>query len=228
MTEPGGMTGSLRALTRVSRTPEAPVLVLLHGTGGSEQDLLPLADLLLPDASVIAPRGPVVEQDGVPRFFRRIPTGESGPYPFTFDPDEIALRVEDMAAFLDEQAALHDLVGRPRIAVGFSNGANLATSLLMLRPDTLAAVIAFAPMPVLTNPPSRPLDAAGAWLGGGRQDPIAPPTAVEDVAAQLTERGAAVEVTFGGGGHAITPDLVRAATAWLTKLTFATGGMGPP
>ncbi len=207
---------------------DAPVLLALHGTGGSERDLLPVGRALLPGAALIAPRGPVVEGDGIPRFFRRIPTGGPGAYPFTFDDAEIAERAAELGAFLDEAVAVHGLEGRPRYAVGFSNGANIATALLLLVPGAVRGVVAFAPMPVLDAPPAADLSASAAWLGTGRADPIATPALVERLAGTLDERGAAVEVAIGEGGHEVRLEAVRAAAAWLAKLHAATGGADLP
>ncbi len=208
--------------------PDAPVLLVLHGTGGSERDLLPVARAIAPGAALIAPRGPVVEADGVPRFFRRIPTGQPGPYPFTFDDAEIAQRTAELATFLDETVAAEGLEGRPRYAVGFSNGANVATAMLLLVPGALRGVLGFAPMPVLDDPPGTDLSETAAWLGAGRADPIATPALVERLAASLEERGAAVEVALGDGGHEVRLDAVRAAAAWFAKLRAATGGADLP
>lgn len=205
-----------------------PLLLLLHGTGGDERDLLPLGRLLWPGAPVLSPRGPVVESDGLPRFFRRIPadpaTDDVSPaYPFTFDDDDVTANVGRIADFVDWAWAEYGLGSRPLVASGFSNGANLAGAMLLLRPGLLRAAALFAPMPVLSSPPAAALDDTAVLLCGGRRDPIATPRHVETLATWLADRGAAVEVTFHDGGHELPRSAVDAARDWLTKLRAALG-----
>ncbi|QBI19287.1 alpha/beta hydrolase [Egibacter rhizosphaerae] len=221
----------MRGFTAVLEAPRsegAPVLLLLHGTGGDEQSLLPLGRALAGDAGLLAPRGPVTEGDGVPRFFTRIPTGEPGPYPFTFDDAEIADRGRELAEAARERLAEEGLADRPLIAVGFSNGANMATVLPLLEPELLRAVVAFAPMPVMTAPPEASLATLGAWLGTGRHDPIATPEGVEAVARTLADRGAACAVARYEGGHEVTREAADAAAGWLGTLRAATADPGKP
>lgn len=208
--------------------PGSPLVLALHGTGGHERDLLDLARALAPGAGVVAPRGPVVEGDGVPRFFRRIATGGDGAYPFRFDDAEIAARAEQLAAFLAGLAEREGLAGAPVHAVGFSNGANMAAAMLLLAPGTIQGAALFAPMPVLADPPPTALDDVAVWLGGGRADPIAGPAEVEAVADLLRTRGAAVEVAWHDGGHEIRPEAARAAKSWMAKLRAASGEPGLP
>lgn len=206
----------------------SPVVVALHGTGGSERDLLGVARALAPGAGILAPRGQVVEGDGVPRFFRRVPTGQPGPYPFTFDTEEITVRAAELVDFVRGHLEREGLVDRQLVVTGFSNGANMASALLLLHPGFVRAAALFAPMPVLEEPPRAALHETAVWLAGGRGDPVATPAHVEGLATQLADRGAAVEVAFHDGGHEITVDAVRAAAAWMTKVQSATGGADLP
>jgi phospholipase/carboxylesterase len=201
--------------------PDAPVLLLLHGTGGDERQLQGLGRMLAPDAPRLAPRGNVVERDEVPRFFKRIPTGDGSAYPFTFDDAEVTRRAGDMAAFVEAALDRHDLRARPVVAAGFSNGANLATVLLLTRPGLLRGAVAIAPMPVLDDPPTADLSSSAALLASGRADPIATPEKVEELASTLADRGAGVEVHWHDGGHDIGPSTVAAARSWLDKLRQA-------
>jgi phospholipase/carboxylesterase len=206
----------------------APVLLLLHGTGGDERDLLPLGRMLWPGAPVLAPRGPVVADDGMPRFFRRIPVDPSAPgvnpsYPYTFDDDNIAENVDRVAQFVAWARGEYGLGDRPVFASGFSNGANLAGSMLLLRPGLLRAAALFSPMPVLSSPGSGTLTETAVLLYGGRHDPIATPEKVEALAHWLDGRGAAVEVRYHDGGHELPRSAVEGARAWLQKLGIALG-----
>src|SRR5438477_814508 len=119
-------------------TTDAPVLLLLHGTGGNERDLLPVARMLAPDAGILSPRGKVLER-GMPRFFRRLAEG-------VFDIEDLKFRASELADFIVDAAAKYDFSTRGVIAAGFSNGANIAGALLLLRPDALGGGILFRAM----------------------------------------------------------------------------------
>src|SRR2546427_7905459 len=123
----------------------APILLLLHGTGGNEQDLLSLAEILAPDAGVLSPRGKVLER-GMPRFFRRLAEG-------VFDLDDLRRRTIELAGFVAAAAAHYGFDPRRVVAVGFSNGADIAASLLLLEPGTLGGAILFCAMvPLVPDP----------------------------------------------------------------------------
>lgn len=203
----------------------APLMLALHGTGGDERDLMPLAARLAPGAPVLAPRGNVVE-GGVSRFFRRIPvdpdSGLASPaYPYVFDDRDVAERTVELAAFVEVARARFRVGDRPLVAVGFSNGANMAGALLLLRPGLLDAAVLFAPMSILTEPPRTDLRETAVFLGSGRGDPIATPQHVEQLASTLTDAGAAVEVHIGEGGHEIRLPVLRASIDWFAKLRSA-------
>lgn len=203
-----------------------PLMLALHGTGGDERDLLPLARRLAPSAPVLAPRGNVVEGDGLARFFRRIPVDPSSglapaAYPYTFDERDVAARTAELAAFVEVARARYRVGDRPLIGVGFSNGANIASALLLLRPGLLNAAVLFAPMPILQDPPRADLSDTAVFIGGGRGDPVATPAHLERLAAMLTDAGAAVEVHIADGGHELRLPLLRAAIDWFGKLRAA-------
>jgi phospholipase/carboxylesterase len=201
---------------------EAPTLLLLHGTGGDEHQLLGVGRSLAPDGALLAPRGMVVEADGVPRYFLRIPTGDDSAYPFTFDQDEVVQRTGELAAFVVAAQDRHRIAGRPVVALGFSNGANIAAAMLLVNPGLLRGAALAAPMPILDTPPRGDLSGIAAVLISGRHDPIATPAGVETLAAALSRAGANVEVHWHDGGHELPVSGVQAARGWLHKLRQAT------
>ncbi len=151
--------------------PGAPTLLLLHGTGGNEQDLLPLAPELMPEAGVLSPRGKVLEH-GMPRFFRRLAEG-------VFDLDDLRLRTAELADFLTAAAEHYHFDPARVIAVGFSNGANMAGSLLLLRPGALHGAVLFRAMVPLVPDPLPPLPRTPVLVSSGRADPIVPAAETE-------------------------------------------------
>jgi predicted esterase len=188
-------------------SPDSPTLLLLHGTGGNEQDLLPLARELLPDAAVLSPRGKVLEH-GMPRFFRRLAEG-------VFDLEDLRRRTAELADFVIA-AADHYGFGRTRvIAVGFSNGANIAGGLLLLRPEVLHRAVLFRAMVPLVPDPLPSIPRTPVLVSNGRLDPIVPAAETERLATLLRAAGAAVTLVWQQAGHQLTePDLVR-AREWL-------------
>ena len=185
----------------------ADTFLLLHGTGGDENDLLPLGRLLAPNANLLSPRGKVSE-NGMPRFFRRLSEG-------VFDIPDLIARTHELADFIE---AASDAYGfdRGRVsAAGFSNGANIAAALLLLRPGVLkAAVLLHAMVPLV--PETLPhLAGTRVFLGAGRMDPIASPEETERLAALLRDTGADVTVHWQPGGHGLTREEAQAAAHWL-------------
>jgi phospholipase/carboxylesterase/glyoxalase family protein len=189
---------------------DAPTLLLLHGTGGDENDLVPLGRALAPGAALLSPRGPVLES-GMPRFFRRLAEG-------VFDTEDLIRRTHQLADFVGAASAAYGLDPSNVIAVGFSNGANIAASVLLLRPTVLAGAALFAPM-VPLEPAERPdLTAKPVFLGAGRRDPLVTSDNMERLAALLRAAGADVTLRWHPGGHALTPDAIQAAALWMKEL----------
>jgi phospholipase/carboxylesterase/glyoxalase family protein len=186
---------------------EPRTLLLLHGTGGNEDDLVPLGETLLPGAAMLSPRGQVLEH-GMPRFFRRLAEG-------VFDLDDLRARTAGLADFVGWAAGEYGFDPGQVIAAGFSNGANIAASLLLLRPGTLAGAILFRAMVPLTPETPPALAGVRVLIGAGRSDPLVHPAEVERLAAMLTTAGADVSVHWTPGGHQLTPGDVAAARAWL-------------
>lgn len=202
------MTATDLSLPHIHRPgdAEAPALLLLHGTGGSPQDLVDLAGYLSPSSTVIAPAGPVSE-GGAARWFRRLAEG-------VFDEDDVAARTEQLAGFVTE-AREHYALGGRLVAVGFSNGANIAASTILSRPDVLDEAILFAAMLPLTHPPERDLAGARVFLSNGERDPMAPVSSVDRLTEALGARGASVANHRHAGGHEIIREGVDRAAEWL-------------
>ncbi len=181
-------------------------LLLLHGTGGDENDLLPLGRMLSPGAALISPRGQVLEH-GMPRFFRRLAEG-------VFDAEDVRRRADELADFI---AATRETCGGPApIAVGFSNGANIAAAILYRRPEVLAGAVLLRAMVPLEEAPAHDLAGKPVLILSGNADPIIPPANAERLAARLQEAGAEVEHRTLRAGHGLTENDVALAKAWLT------------
>lgn len=171
-------------------------LLLLHGTGADENDLLPLADRLAPASPVLSPRGAVLENGTVTRHFRRFSERE-------FDEVDIAERVDELAEFVRAAEQAHEVPPGRWVAVGFSNGASTATALLLRHPEMLAGAVLFAGMPPFVEPPA--VDLSGRWviIANGVRDPLATPALTAVLDRQLSDRGAQVTVLSHPGGHTI-------------------------
>jgi len=188
-------------------TPDAPTLLLLHGTGGDERDLLPVGRALAPSAALLSPRGKVLE-GGAPRFFRRLAEG-------VFDLEDLDFRTNELADFVAAAATHYGFDAARVIAVGYSNGANIAASVLLRRPTVLAAGILFRPMVPFEPLTSPDLHDVAVFIGSGRRDPIVPSGQPERLRHLLTEAGAAVTLHWHAGGHELGDDDLQAAKRWL-------------
>lgn len=184
-------------------------LLLLHGTGGDEDNLISLGRLLLPGAALLSPRGKVNE-GGALRFFRRIREG-------VFDQEDLALRTEELANFVEAAAATYTLKPDRIVAVGFSNGANIAGSLLLRRPGLIRSAVLLSPMVPFEPDPIPNLSSTAVFIGAGRADTIVPAEQTERLAQLLRAAGAEVQVHWEAGGHAIAPSEVQAAKQWLAR-----------
>ena len=192
----------------------ADTVLLLHGTGGNENDLIPLAAELMPGAAVLSPRGNVLEGP-MPRFFRRLAEG-------VFDLEDLAFRTAQLAAFIRAASESYGFDLARLTTIGFSNGANIAASVLLGEPGVIRRAVLFRAM--LPREVPTP-DAAGArvYLGAGRRDPIVPVASVERLATLLRDGGAEVTLDWREAGHGLMPDDVRQAKRWLTQSSLAAG-----
>jgi phospholipase/carboxylesterase len=187
-------------------------LLLLHGTGGSERDLIPLGHELDPNAALLSPRGKVLEH-GRPRFFRRFAEG-------VFDLEDLQKRTNDLADFVISAAKHYEIAKRQIVAVGYSNGANIAASLLLLRPEILSAAILFRAMVPLVPDKKPNLNSKRIWIGSGAHDPIVPASNTKELVELLRSSGAEVTIRFFQSGHELTSDDVNAAREYLTRLQY--------
>jgi phospholipase/carboxylesterase len=182
-------------------------LLLLHGTGGNERDLIPLGRALEDTASLLSPRGKVLE-NGMPRFFRRLAEG-------VFDTEDLRRRTNELAEFVIA-AAQHYKINRNRlVAVGYSNGANIAASMLLLRPEVFSAAILFRAMVPLIPEKEPDLSSTRVWIGAGKFDPIIPGSQTQQLAKLLRGAGANVVVRYFESGHELTREDIDAARQWL-------------
>jgi phospholipase/carboxylesterase len=182
------------------RSAAGSPLLLLHGTGGDEHDLLPLRDRLSPGAAVLSVRGTVLE-NGLVRFFRRVSEG-------VFDEEDLRRRANDLAEFVQTASSEYGIAERSLVAVGFSNGANMASALLLQRPALLAAAVLFSAMTPFAQPPVVNLSGTLIVISNGERDPMIPNAMTRQLAAQLRERGAEVVELPHPGGHQIDAGLL--------------------
>jgi predicted esterase len=195
-----------------ARTSDAPTLLLLHGTGGDENDLLPVGRMLDERAALLSPRGKILEH-GMPRFFRRLAEG-------VFDHEDLMDRTHELAGFVDRAVDEYDIDQRRLFAVGFSNGANVAASLLLTYPRLLAGAILLRAM-VPFEPDNTPdLSRIPVYLAAGRSDQMVPPENTERLAQVLRKAGADVTLDWQPGGHGIGPAEIQAARKWFADRVF--------
>lgn len=193
----------------VSRDPLSPVLLLLHGTGGDEHELLSLGEKLLPSAPLLSLRGNVNEA-GMPRFFRRIAPG-------VFDLDDALRRAGELAAFITTARPHYELGSRPIIAVGYSNGANIAHCLLLRHPGILQGAILLRPMVVLPPPDTTGLSGTPALLLCGSNDPTVPKGQPEQLATRIATAGGDPDLRYTAESHGLVQQDIREAREWLTE-----------
>ncbi|MDI4237715.1 alpha/beta hydrolase [Bradyrhizobium sp. Arg237L] len=186
----------------------APPLLLLHGTGGDENDLLDLGRMLSPDSALLSPRGRVLE-NGMPRFFRRLAEG-------VFDEDDVRRRAVELADFVD--ATRRRLgIGAP-VAVGYSNGANIAAATMLLRPGTFSGAALLRAMVPLSDPPPAQLGGMPVLIASGQMDPIVPSSNSAKLAEMLLDAGADVTYRTLPVGHQLSQADLVLTREWLERV----------
>lgn len=184
-------------------------LFLLHGTGGDENALAGLGRMILPGAGQLRPRGSVLEQ-GMPRFFRRFAEG-------VLDIDDLKLRTNELTDFLQRAGEVYGFRQQQIVVVGFSNGANIASSMLLQRPEVLHSAILLHPMFTFEPATLPDLRNTPVFIGAGRIDPLVPTEQTEQIASLLQRAGAPVELFWHNSGHEVSIEEVRAARQWIEQ-----------
>jgi len=179
----------------------APLLFLLHGTGGDENDLLELGRMVLPNAHLISPRGDVSE-GGAPRFFKRLGMG-------VYDMADLARATDKLASFLDAKSA--EIQPPAVYALGYSNGANILASVMFKSPSLIGRAVLMHPLIPFAPAPQSGLAGREVLITAGRRDPIAPVALTERLSAYFTMQGAKASVAWHDGGHEIRPEEPLAA-----------------
>jgi phospholipase/carboxylesterase/glyoxalase family protein len=187
-----------------------PTLLLLHGTGGNEEDLVPLGETLAPGAAFLSPRGKVSEY-GAPRFFRRLAEG-------VFDHEDLLFRTHELAEFVQAAAKEYGFDASKVVAVGYSNGANVAASTILLHPGLLRAAVLFRAMVPFEPDLAPDLTGMPVFLAAGRMDRMIPPDNTQRLADILLESGADVDLRWRDTGHPLTYEDVAEAKAWLSDV----------
>jgi predicted esterase len=195
-------------------TAKAPVLLLLHGTGGDENDLIPLGRELLPGAALLSLRGKVLE-NGMPRFFRRLAEG-------VFDLQDLERRTEELGRFIEAARREYALEENKLVAVGYSNGANIAAALILREPRHLSGAVLFRAMVPFTPESIPDLRGMSIFLSAGNRDPIVPAANTKRLASLFEAGGAEVSLAWHTGGHELGQDDLDAAKVWIARQSFLT------
>ena len=195
-------------------------LLLLHGTGGNEDDLIPLGQQLLPGATILSPRGKVSEH-GAPRFFRRLAEG-------VFDHEDLLFRTHELAEFVDQAADQYGFDSQKLVAVGYSNGANIAASLMLLHPGLLRAAVLLRAMVPFEPEVTPDLSGMPVFLAAGRRDTMIAPDNTERLAAILRDAGADLDLRWKNVGHPLTYEELEEARDWLSRVLGPIGGPAAP
>jgi phospholipase/carboxylesterase len=188
----------------------SPALLLLHGTGGNEEDLVPLGETLAPGAAFLSPRGKVSEY-GAPRFFRRLAEG-------VFDHEDLLFRTHELAEFVEAASDEYGFDRSKLVAVGYSNGANVAASMILLHPGLLRAAVLFRAMVPFEPDLTPDLSGMPVFLAAGRMDRMIPPENTQRLADILVEAGADVDLRWRDTGHPLTYEEVGEAKEWLSEV----------
>ena len=187
-----------------------PTLLLLHGTGGNEEDLIPLGETLAPGAALLSPRGKVSEF-GAPRFFRRLAEG-------VFDHEDLLFRTHELAEFVEAASEEYGFDRSKVVAAGYSNGANVAASMILLHPSLLRAAVLFRAMVPFEPDVTPDLSGMPVFIAAGRIDRMIPPDNAQRLADILLEAGADVDLRWRNTGHPLTYEDIAEAKAWLSEV----------
>ena len=204
-----GTRDGQKAREKISST----TFLLLHGTGGNEEDLISLAYELDQSAAILSPRGKVLENGVAPRFFRRLTEG-------VFDVEDLKFRTNELANFVKNASNTYGFDMDHLIAVGYSNGANIASSMLLLRPEVLSAAILFRAMVPLLPQVLPDLTNKRIFMSSGLHDPIIPKQETERLIGLFKKAGAKVSLHWQNSGHELRMNEINTAREWLSNLAF--------
>ncbi len=182
-------------------------LIVLHGTGGNENDLVGIGQTIAPGAAILSPRGNVLE-NGAPRFFKRLAEG-------VFDPKEVRSRSEELARFIRAAITKYGLDPTRIYALGYSNGANIASTVMFVEPGLIQGAILFRPMLVFEPQEQNDLSGSSVFISAGRMDPIVPASSIERLVELFESRHGEVTLKWQLAGHNLVPSEVREAADWL-------------
>jgi phospholipase/carboxylesterase len=188
---------------------DAPTLLLLHGTGGNERDLLPLAEMIAPHASILGVRGNVLEHN-MPRFFRRLAEG-------VFDEEDLIIRTKELNKFISDSAEQYGFDRNNVVAIGYSNGANIAASLIYHHQNSLHGAILFHAMVPRRGVELPNLHNIPVFIGAGKRDALIPPAETKELAEELQKANAQVTEHWTEGGHELTREEIDQAKTWFEK-----------
>jgi phospholipase/carboxylesterase len=199
--------GFIHRLVPAEDPASGETLIVLHGTGGDENDLIGIGQAIAPGAAILSPRGNVLE-NGAPRFFKRLAEG-------VFDPKEVRARAEELARFIRAAVITYRLDSTRVFALGYSNGANVASTMMFVEPGILQGTILFRPMLVYEPTEKNDLGGSAVFISAGRMDPIVPESSVERLVELFESSHAEVTLKWQLGGHNLVPSEVREAADWL-------------
>ena len=203
--------GFIHQFIPASARPDQITLLLLHGTGGNEEDLIPLARDLYPRAAILRPRGRVLES-GMPRFFRRLAEG-------VFDVEDLKFRTPELADFVQGASKVYKFNLRYVISIGYSNGANIASSLLLIHPEIITSAVLFRAMVPFMPEKVPNLSGKNIFIGAGQYDPIVPREQTETLFGLFKKAGANVVLRFQeNSGHELGYDEISAVKEWLSNI----------
>src|ERR1051325_3340492 len=207
-TPPKNVPDSERTKQGATEGKTFTTFLLLHGTGGNEEDLIPLAYELDKSAAILSPRGKVLENGITPRFFRRLAEG-------VFDLEDLKFRTNELADFVNDVSKTYNFDLQHVITVGYSNGANIAASMLLLRPETLSSAILFRAMVPLVPQTLPDLTRKHIFMSSGLYDPIVSKQEAEKLFSLFKSAGAKVSLNWQGSGHELASEEIRKANEWL-------------
>lgn len=205
-------TSDLNQKQRIKYNNDSFTFLLLHGTGGNEDDLIPVGQMLSSSASLLSPRGKVLE-NGMPRFFKRLAEG-------VFDTEDLKFRTKELADFVIEASKVYSFDLNKTVAVGFSNGANIAASLLLSYPETIKGAILFRAMVPFIPDILPELSGKKVLLSAGTFDPIVSKSQIEGLLKILQKSGADANLKWQQSGHDLTQSDISNAKEWLEKISI--------